>query len=328
MFNKSIFLTFVNLKNCHLHFMQKYIFCFVLCFFGLDVSKTQSLHFENRYDYLHLQNPSYLTIHSQSTINIGWRNQWPSTTSYTSYHFGYIYTQDDVNSKLGVGLTYESQGPAIRESLLHFAYAYDIKTTKKTTITPAFAGLLKSKTIDYAALTFENPGTTITTNKATTIEPQFNVGVLVNYHNTHFLGLGTENIFAYFNKSNDYRSIQFDYLFRYTQQRGIYQLKIEPWINILINNRYQSATYGLKGSYAPFLLGLSITHDQELNLLNSGILLGTKGEKYQFIYLYNLNLSQNLVFHRGFNAHEVTFSVFLRYKSNRRKMKAIKCPTF
>ncbi|MCG8698248.1 MAG: hypothetical protein MI922_09360, partial [Bacteroidales bacterium] len=72
--------------------------------------------------------------------------------------------------------------------------------------------------------------------------------------------------------------------------------------------------------------GFYVNQNMFFNMNSVTVLLGTYIGPYHIYYTYDINLYKNLSFLNGFNSNEVTFLMKIRYKNDKRKRKAIKCP--
>ncbi len=285
----------------------------------------QNYFVSNLYHNLVFSNPAYALYTDFSTLQLNYRNQWPSSTQYTSYGAAGFYVAENLNSSFGAIVNYDNeyQGTFTRTAF-GGNYAYKMQTGHRSHLLFGLQAFYNLAASNYSGLTFENPAAPVPANQQSSYTSiSSGIGILLNEE--HFLGASVINLLPTAANLSEDLQIQLSYR-GIIRPRGYYnELHYEPLVNISSNLIETEALYGMSVVYSGLKGGLIIRQNMfRVNALI--ILLGISFENYQFVYTNDINLSGVVSVNPKMAAHEVTFLTKIKYKARSKRKGAIKCP--
>lgn len=285
----------------------------------------QNYFVSNLYHNLVFSNPAYALYTDFSTVHLNYRNQWPSSTQYTSYGAAGFYVAENLNSSFGAIVNYDNeyQGTFTRTAI-GGNYAYKMQTGHRSHLLFGLQAYYNLASANYSRLVFENPAAPVPANQQSSYTSiSSGIGLLVNEE--HFIGFSVLNLLPTATNLSEEICLQVSYR-GLIQPRGYYNdLQYEPLVNISSNLIETEAYYGMSVVYSGLKGGLILRQNMfRLNTLI--ILLGISFENYDIVYTNDINLSGVVSVNPKMAAHEVTFLAKFKYKARSKRKGAIKCP--
>ncbi len=300
-----------------------YIFLF---FFSSENIFSQHIFVSNLYNNNVFSNPSFAGINDFSLLQFNYRNQWPIDGIYNTYCASYFHSLKDYNSNIGVIINHDRQyHGALTNTSFGINYSYKLQVGRRNYLYFGINGNYSFQKLDYGKLTFEDPTISQFENRAN-YYPTVNSGLSLSFQETHFIGISVVNIIPLYEHPLTQRMYSASYM-AHIDARSYNSLPgyFEPIGLVNVTNDYLEFKYGcnlgfynIKGGFLASQTGLKV------NSIN--FLLGINFDNYEFIYVYDLNLSGVVTINPKIAAHEVTFLIKFQYKRRRTRKGAIKCP--
>lgn len=301
-------------------------------------------------------NPLFLNPALTGSIECGrvilnYRNQWPSlSNAYISYNASYDQYIPGIRSGIGVLAMSDQQGDGalMRNSIAAF-YSYKLKVSESVLISFGVEGRYLQNSLNKDKLVFGDqidPTTgeiyreteeSIASSSASAVD--FSAGAALTYFDKWFVGVAvhhlTEPNLSFYDDPNSKIPMKF------TVHGGVLinasqgmlgndnedDYMISPQILYMQQESFRQLNFGLYVSKKPLVLGAWFRH----NFSNPDAFVALVGLKFNNIrigYTYDVTVS-NVGGSSG-GAHEVSFAWdFCIYKQeNRRRIRAIKSPSF
>lgn len=327
------------------------VILFTILMFGGVVLKAQDPQFSQFYANPLFLNPAMTGSIDCGRIILNYRNQWPSiSNAYVSYNVSYDQYIPGIRSGIGVFAMSDRQGDGalVRNSVSAF-YSYKLKVSEPIMISFGVQGRYIDYHVDEAKLTwgdqidpttgeiYKESDESIKNKSISSID--FSAGAAMTYLDQWFIGVAvhhlTEPNMSFYDDPNAKIPMKFTVHGGVTINASEGMLGndndedyiIEPQILYMQQERFKQLDFGLYASKRPLVVGAWFRH----NFSNPDAfvaLVGVKFNNIRFGYSYDVTVSK--VGGSSGGAHEISFAWdFCIYKQeNRRRIRAIKSPSF
>jgi len=324
--------------------------------------KAQDVEFSEFYANKIYLNPAFTGSDYDSRLSLTYRNQWPEINkAFITYSAAYDQYVDVLQGGLGVHVLQDKQGDGtINTSMISAMYAYNLNITRDLIFKMGFQTSYIQRKLDYTDFTFPdmiddfyltgliNPYTTETyPTSLTKTYIDYSSGILLSYKNI-FFGLAAHHLTEpneAFKEESDYSILPTKYtlhcgwsvpMFRRGLRRADYTLSPNFLMQQQGTNR--QLNYGIYLTKGPLIIGSWYRDNLELEYDAIILQVGIIQSWWQFSYSYDKTVSK--LIHTKTGAHEI--SLLLRfanrkskktsckevYKRRKRRVGAIKCPSF
>lgn len=323
----------------------------ILIFIAVTPGIAQDPHFSQFYANPTFLNPALTGSTECARFNLNYRNQWPSIPkAYVTYSASYDQVVPIISSGIGVSFMGDKSGDgAISRTHVSGFYSYKLKVSENTWMSVGFQGTFSQQKLDWNKLIFGDqidPGSGNIGPTSETPPPNldksyvdFSAGAIVYYADKFFGGIAVHHltqpdVVYYDNSSNKIpMKITFHGGTRINLSEGGFEsynekdLILSPSILYQQQDKFKQLNIGAYINRYPFVGGLWIRNNFG-NTDAAVILVGLQHENYKIGYSYDFSLSKLRNISGG--AHEISFAYeFCIYKGeSRRKIRAIKAPTF
>lgn len=311
----------------------------------------QDPHFSQFYANPVFLNPALTGSTECGRINLNYRNQWPSLgNAYVTYSASYDQVVPFLSSGIGLSFMSDNTGDgALNRNHINGFYSYKFNASESVFISVGFQGAYIQEKLDWNKLVFPdqmNPSGHVNPSTAETPPSSFDksvvdfsVGAVMDYDNKFFAGVAvhhlTEPNVSFYDGEESI--IPMKMTFHGGTQINLSQggfgvidqfdLILSPNILYQQQGEFQEVNFGMYLSQYPFVGGLWLRN----NLGNTDaaiVLIGLQHNNYKIGYSFDFSLSKLKDISGG--AHEISFSYeFCIYQGEkRRRIKAIKSPTF
>jgi type IX secretion system PorP/SprF family membrane protein len=301
-------------------------------------------------------NPLFLNPALTGSIDCGrvilnYRNQWPSiSNAYVSYNASYDQYLPGIRSGIGIFAMSDRQGDGalVRNSVSAF-YSYKLKVSEPIMISFGVEGRYIQYNIDKSKLVwgdqidqttgevYKQTDEVIPNNGVSGVD--FSAGAAMTYLDQWFVGVAVHHLtqpeMSFYDDPNSKIPMKFTIHGGVTINASEGTLGnnngedyiIEPQILYMQQDKFKQLDFGLYVTKRPLVLGAWFRH----NFSNPDAvvaLVGVKFNNIRFGYSYDVTVSK--VGGSSGGAHEISFAWdFCIYKQeNRRRIRAIKSPSF
>lgn len=287
---------------------------------------SQHIFVSNLYNNLVFSNPSLAGINKFSLLQLNYRNQWPIDGIYNTYVVSYFHSMEKLNSNIGAVFNYDRQYKGfLTNTSLGINYTYKLQVGRRNYLYFGLAGHYYLQRLNYNALTFED-GTTVMAENRSESYPMINTGFTLSLNEEHYIGISATNVVPLADPLFVKQMITLSYL-AHIEGARYYSLPsfYEPIAAINLTKEFIEFKYGCNLGFYNVKTGILFSQTG-LSINSINLLLGIIYDKYEFIYVYDLNLSGAVTINPKIAAHEVTFLMKFQYKGRRTRKGAIKCP--
>jgi type IX secretion system PorP/SprF family membrane protein len=322
-----------NTQNC-----LKIIFSICLAFY-IKIALCQDAEFTQFYSNPIYLNPAFAGTNNCPRLSTNHRSQWAGLPQiFNTTSFSYDQNFRSIDGGIGFMILSDRLNNAIQNNRISGMYSYEIKISKKLTLSTGIEASFWQNKFNQNQLTFVDMidpirGFVYTTANNTINSSKngldFSCGILA-YSENFFLGFSThhltepkQSIFSEEYKLERKYSLNIGYHFRFGYDRSISETN---WIvspNIIIkkqglNEQLNIGVYGEKGSY---VLGLWYRDNQ-----NYAVLVGAKMGLIKIGYSYDINLSRLQSATSG--SHEISIQINFKFDNKNSIMQSLSCPSF
>ena len=322
-----------NTQNCF-----KIIFSFCLAFY-IKIALCQDAEFTQFYSNPIYLNPAFAGTNNCPRLSTNHRSQWTGLPQiFNTTSFSYDQSFRSVHGGIGFMILSDRLNNAIQNNRISGMYSYEIKISKKLTLSTGIEASFWQNKFNQNQLTFVDMidpirGFVYTTANNTINSSKngldFSCGILA-YSENFFLGFSThhltepkQSIFSEEYKLERKYSLNIGYHFLFGYDRSISK---KNWIvspNIIVkkqglNEQLNIGVYGEKGSY---VVGLWYRDNQ-----NYAVLVGAKMGLIKIGYSYDLNLSRLYLASSG--SHEVSIQINFQCDNKKSTIQSFSCPSF
>ena len=316
------------------------------------IGQSQDAQFSQFYANPLFLNPALAGFTECGRVNLNYRNQWPSLSNdYITYSASYDQSIPSINSGFGVLAMSDRQGDGalVRNSVSVF-YSYQLQVSDPIVISFGVQGGYYMEALDTQKLVYADQIDPTTGNISPESQEQgpdnenvavvdFAAGAVMAYLDQWFVGIAVHHLtqpnISFYNSSESKLPMKFTLhggVNINLTQGGLGNNRpddwvLEPQLLFMQQEHFSQLNVGLYVSRYPIVLGAWFRH----NFSNPDAIVGLIGLKFSNIrigYSYDYTVS-NIGGSSG-GAHEITFAWdFCIYKqSSRRRIKAIKSPSF
>jgi type IX secretion system PorP/SprF family membrane protein len=295
-------------------------------------------------------NPALTGNSGCTKVNFQYRNQWPALqNAFVNYYASFDHYSESIKGGYGLLVNSEMEGNgAIRSNQVAGLYSYKLQASKKLTLAVGFqlAYLNRSLTglddlvfgdqLDVNGDPDDLPATLEgISNGASKSNLDISFGLLAGYDERFYLGYAMHHVttpqIGLMPASNEElaarHTIHAGALFFIDD--GLYSKEdvyLSPNVLYTQQGEFHQLNAGMYVAFPYIIFGTWFRHNFE-NPDAIIALIGIKQKKFKFGYTYDIGLFGEKPGISG--AHELSVSyTFCVYKNKRRKVRAIKCPTF
>ncbi|MFO8054468.1 MAG: type IX secretion system membrane protein PorP/SprF [Bacteroidales bacterium] len=305
----------------------------------------QDPHFSQFYANPLYLNPAFAGSNVCPRVTMNYRNQWPAISgAYVTYNAGFDMYFDDISGGLGVLANTDRSGEGVlNASQFSFMYAYRLKVSRTFNINAGMQASYFQKSVDWTKLTFGDQidpkwGFVNQTNEPSgTYESagaDFSAGIL-GYTDKFFVGFGAHHLTEPDEGFRNYSELPV----KFTAHGGFLidlaasghrrpregDPTLSPNLMYQQQGQFHQLNYGMYLNMKPIIAGLWFRQFFEGSdaLI---ILAGFEYKKYKFGYSYDITVSK--LSNASGGAHEVSMGIMFNCPPERKKLRAIECPSF
>lgn len=333
--------------------LQKSILVFSISIIASLGVYAQDPHFSQFYANPIYLNPALTGETECGRINLNYRNQWPSLgKAFITYSATYDQSVPVINSGVGVSFVADQMGDggALSRNYISGFYAYNLQVSESVVVNAGFQGTFIQESLNWSELIFEdqiNPGNGSINPSSLESPPSdldksfidFSAGLMLGYLDKFYGGLAVHHLteptdgFYEGSDSKIHMKITVHGGTNINLSTGSFgmgsdeELTFSPNILYQQQDVFQELNLGGYFTKYPFVGGVWYRHAFE-NPDAAVVLFGIKQPRYRIGYSYDFSLSELSNISGG--AHEISFAWhFCVYSGEkRRKIRAIKSPTF
>jgi type IX secretion system PorP/SprF family membrane protein len=326
------------------------IFSAIMLFWG--ISQAQDAQFSQFYANPLYLNPAFAGSVECGRINLNYRNQWPAMgNAYITYSASYDQFIPGINSGFGFLAVSDRQGDGalVRSGISGF-YSYKLRVSNPIQISFGVEGTYYMEKLDWNKLIFADQidPTTGNINPSSDETPppnmnisavDFSAGAIMYFNDQWFVGAAVDHMnqpdLSFYDNSDNKLPMRITAHGAVTVNLSQGMLGnpdpddyvLQPAIMYMQQEDFHQLNFGLYLNKDPFVVGAWFRE----NFQNADAviaLIGISWDKIRVGYSYDFTIS-NLGGSTG-GAHEITFAWdFCIYKqAARRKIRAIKAPSF
>ncbi len=315
------------------------------------VAKAQDPEFSQYYANPLYLNPAYAGAIECGRLGLNYRNQYPSlSNAYVTYNVSYDQNLSAINSGFGLLIMSDAQGDGglVRTSAAAF-YSYNLKVTDQIDIRFGAKGAYYQEKLNWNKFIFAdqiNATTGEISDNSSEQKPDndnisvidFAVGLVMNYSDKFFVGFAADHItqpsLSFYNDSDGILPMKI------TANAGLSinatngglgngygdDIIIQPNVLFMQQGGFHQLSAGLYVTKYPFVIGSWYRHNFQ-NPDAIVALVGITYSNFRIGYSYDFTISQ--IGNEAGGAHEISFAWdFCLYKDTRRRIRAIKSPSF
>jgi len=328
---------------------------FILLVMMWGIAKAQDPEFSQYYANPLYLNPAYAGATECGRLGLNYRNQYPSlSNAYVTYNVSYDQNLSAINSGFGLLIMSDAQGDGglVRTSASMF-YSYNLKATDQIDIRFGVKGAYYQEKLNWNKFIFASEIDPTTGNIGPGFKGyqeedppdnlnisvvDFAVGFVMNYSDKFFIGIAGDHVtqpsLSFYNDSDGKLPMKI------TANAGLSinaskgglgnsygdDIIIQPNVLYMQQDEFHQLSAGLYVTKYPFVIGSWFRHNFQ-NPDAIVALLGITYANFRIGYSYDFTISQ--VGNEAGGAHEISFAWdFCLYKDSRRRIKAIKSPSF
>ena len=323
-----------------------------LLVFYWGTTQAQDAQFSQFYANPLFLNPALTGATDCGRVNLNYRNQWPALgNAYITYSASYDQYIPGANSGFGFLAMSDRQGDgALTRNSISAFYAYHLQVSDPIIISFGVQGSYYMETLDWQKLTFadqidpttgnvDRPTSETSPSNENVAVVDFSAGVVMAYYDQWFAGIAVHHLtqpnISFYDNSDSKLPMKFTIHggVNINLSQGMLGFigdddwSLEPQLLYMQQEGFRQLNIGLYVSRNPIVLGAWYRS----NFSNPDAvvaLIGLKFNNVKFAYSYDFTIS-NIGGSSG-GAHEISFSwAFCVYKQgSRRKIRAIKSPSF
>jgi len=302
----------------------------IIVFYSLN-AVGQDAPMSQYYSNLVVLNPAFAGTASADRVNFYYRNQWlRSTAGFQTFGASYDKSFKKYNSGMGISLTNEINGAFISPKV-DFVYSYMAEILPGFTLSMGLQAGFFQKYLLASELVFQD-NTEVVMSGLSKIKPDFALGVVAflrKYYggfSINHIAQPTQGVTKTSNERINRKYTFFaGYLHHYNTRLKGQQRVLSPNILVQIQGLQQNINWGLSFQYDKLVGGMWLRHNLHPDFDALIFSVGYKTQSYKFAYSYDMNLGKKTLIPLG--AHEISFTMLFETKE-KKKFKAIKCPTF
>ncbi|HSH51911.1 MAG TPA: PorP/SprF family type IX secretion system membrane protein [Bacteroidales bacterium] len=308
-----------------------YILLFVfICKAGFS----QDVEFSQYYANPLYLNPAFAGSEEVARIALNYRTLMPvSYGDYTTYSASFDKYIEDLSGGVGLQIMNDRQAQgAINELGINLIYAYNFRINHRWTVNAGLKASYQMNTVDARNLAMVDPESGLYKNF---MFFDFSAGIL-SWYNNYYIGLSVDHLTKPVISlgTSEPGIIGRKYTLHGGMEIPFYNslhrvhMTLSPNFIVQQQNASSRINLGLYLNKDNFTMGLWVKTNTNIKLTGTILMLGYSTDIAMLAYSYDIPF--NLNNHEGIisGAHEVTFLYFFKYKSKKRKIKAIKCPRF
>lgn len=304
----------------------------------------QDVEFSQYYANMLYLNPAFAGSDNMSRFSLNYRTLLPSSYGdYTTYSASYDQYFDGLSGGLGFQIMNDRQAQgAINDLNISLIYAYHFKIRKLWSVNFGIKAGYSIKSINTSNLLLpemiDENSWTINPNSGTVIDKQikyfdFSAGLLTWYENYYFgfsidhitkpvLSLGSDDPGIINRKYTVHGGMEISYY----NSMGRIDWTLSPNILVQVQGGSSKFNLGLYLNKNLLSTGVWIKTNTQFKLTGAVLMLGVVGDYSTVAYSYDIPFYISELAGLISGSHEVTFLYKFKYKSKRKKIKAIKCP--
>lgn len=306
--------------------------------------RSQDPHFSQFYANPLYLNPAFTGSNNCPRLTLNYRNQWPSISgAYVTYNASYDQYFDAISGGLGLLATSDRSGEgALNSSHYSLMYAYRLKVSRTFNINAGIQASYFQKSVDWTKLTFGDQidpkwGFVNQTNEPSGVYESsgvdFSAG-LMGYTDKLYIGFSAHHLTEPNEGFNDYSELPLKMtghagfninLAGSGRNREIKDPILSPNIMYQQQGQFHQINYGMYLDIKPIITGLWFR--QFLEGYDALVILaGFEYKKYKFGYSYDLTVSK--LSNASGGSHEVSMGLKFNCPPEKKKLRAIECPSF
>jgi type IX secretion system PorP/SprF family membrane protein len=290
-------------------------------------------------------NPAFAGSHSQPTVSIAFRDQWPGLQSkYLTYALLYDQPVSLIHGGLGLIIMNDQQGGGvIRRTQAGLIYSYQFQVSDELFFHSGIQASYLQKQVNPGTLVFPDmidpvlgvqypTGEILTGYRKSLVD--FTFGVLGNYHDV-FAGLAVHHLTSPNEAFSESQTLRIPRRFSFQAGINLYfgkfrddpkALVVTPHFLVENQLRYWQLVVGANLSKSPFQAGIRFRQDLAHGFDSFILMAGMSGKEWTAGYSFDLTLPRYGVARPLSGAHELSLSVNFRMPEKRKHIRAIKCP--
>lgn len=319
---------------------------------GIMSSFAQDPQFSQFYANPLFLNPAFAGSTQCGRLNLNYRNQWPGlSNAYATYNLSYDQSLPGINSGFGILVMSDQQGDgALARTSAAAFYVYKLKVSEPITVNFGVKAGYYQEHLNWDKLFFADQINSATGEvsdiKSEQAPPSFNVsavdfsvGAIMTYYDIFNFGLAVDHLtqpqLSFYDNPDSKIDMKItghgSLNINITQgMLGSYDpddIMVQPSILYMQQGKFHQLNAGLYINKYPFVLGVYYRH----NFQNPDAviaLIGLKFNNVRFGYSYDVTMSN--VGGKAGGAHEISLAWdFCLYKEQkRRRIRAIRSPSF
>src|SRR6056297_236661 len=308
---------------------------FILWFiFICIVGFSQDVEFSQYYANPLYLNPAFAGSEESARIALNYRTLMPvSYGDYTTYSASFDKYIEDLSGGVGLQIMNDRQAQgAINELGINLIYAYNFRINHRWTVNAGLKASYQMNTVDARNLEMVDPESGL---YKSSMFFDFSAGIL-SWYNNYYIGLSVDHLTKPVISlgTSEPGIIGRKYTLHGGMEIPFYNslhrvhMTLSPNVILQHQNEFTKINLGLYLNKDYFATGLWIKTNTNFKIKGAVLMFGYSADSGVFAYSYDVPLNFNSLEGIISGAHEVTFLYFFKYKSKKRKMKAIKCPSF
>jgi len=298
----------------------------------------QGLRFSQPYAFRSYLNPAFTAVGEEGRLYAGYMQfKLSGWNNYSAYYAGADYYVDALQGGVAVDLIGERQGEgAIQAYLFGVTYAYQFHVSKKLVASMGLQGQFMLRQYSPSNYVFEDElvlgeSQEIVENNAR-YAPDFSMGGLLSWTQL-YLGFSVSHVMSPkmgMQKSSWPRlyGLQAGYRWEQYASNGLMQGTFIPNFLVSYCDNWVEFRPGIYYQNDQWVLGAWGRFQQPENEMGFVGLVGFQRDGGRLAYSYARHVEKFSASSVNSTVHQVTFSMNLQYKQGRKKVRAIKCPTF
>ncbi|MFC2089929.1 PorP/SprF family type IX secretion system membrane protein [Bacteroidota bacterium] len=289
--------------------------------------------------------PSIAGIEGPARFYMGYRNQWPNTSStFITYQAAYDQYIEKLHGGLGFHVMNDRQGGGIFNTYnLDLMYAYQFMANRKIHFSGALQAGIGQRSFDPFYLELGDmidpvtgglSGLTENIDGYSVFYPDFAVG-FSGYYDIFNGGAAIHHLLTPYvtDTKDESERIARTYTLHFgalipvkERRRGREIIQLYPQIIYMQQLNKQQFIYGIDMYYSGFIFGLKTRHDLVFNYGDLIFNLGYYTDKIRFRYSYDTKLTHPSNRLKNLGAHELSLLIIYEKHSRRNRQRTIKYP--
>jgi type IX secretion system PorP/SprF family membrane protein len=314
--------------------------------FAFNAAQAQDPHFSQFYANPLYLNPAFAGTTLCPRLTLNFRDQWPKISgTYVTYSAGYDQHIEKLAGGIGFILNTDRAGEGTLNTTTFSAiYSYRLEVSRSFSMKAALQATYFQKHLDWAKLTFPDQidkrhGFVFNSAERMPADLSkrnldFSAGLL-GYGESYFAGFAVHHLTkpdeGFISLSRIPRRFTVHAggvinLVKRVRRRSNYETPtLSPNILYMQQQNFQELNYGMYFNRAPFIGGLWFRQSFQ-NADAFIILAGVQANMFKLGYSYDITVSKLTNATGG--AHEISFSLQFNCRPERKRVRAINCPSF